>query len=222
MIEKARLWILAAAACVLLAVGMWMGKIIWTPKPAGKETAAPAVRQKDGSLILERKETDPNVKPKVDVPPGWKLVREIQIDIKPQGKPSNNSSPSHSPDASGLVAHAGVNPLLEMPTQLPSSMRMDLSIFRVPDGSLRVIAPSGENYTVIGGTDQPVEPMSQPSSFRNSFGVSGKLAGGGIGLIYTRNIGERITLGAQVIMRYEKSLNVQKGTEAWLTASWRF
>lgn len=72
----------------LFAVGVLVGALglyLW-PEATIQETAEPAQRQADGSLIAERAPDAP-LKPKHTIPKGTKVERDIRVDVQPTGRP---------------------------------------------------------------------------------------------------------------------------------------
>lgn len=106
------------------------------------EASAPAVRQADQSLILERK-PDANASAPMVIPAGAKVERLAQVIVKP--KPVPASAPDHPERILGMVD--GCPPVT-----------VDLALIRQPDQSRRVIASSPDGV-IVGGVDIPVEPV---------------------------------------------------------------
>lgn len=72
----------------LFLVGVLVGSLglyLW-PSSTVVETAAPAQRQADGSLIAERNPDAP-VKPRHEIPKGGKVERDIRVEVQPEGRP---------------------------------------------------------------------------------------------------------------------------------------
>lgn len=140
--------VLALAAALIFAAGVATGWKFYAPKPAPPITYAPEVRQGDGSLILERKpQADP--KPAQQVPKGARVERVVQVTVQP-----------HPPGPSGEVMGETSPSSLEVPAApvaaMPSPVRVDLTLLRMPDQSRRVVASSPDG-TVVGGIDIPLE-----------------------------------------------------------------
>lgn len=135
------------------ALGLGLGWKLYRPKPAPIETAAPEVRQKDGSLVLERK---PEAKPQPmhELPKGAKLERQVQVTVLPNlpsiptGGQKILGSGSHPefPDSSVVKESLTTRPIT-----------VDLSLVKMPDGTSRVIASSPDGV-VTGGLDIPAGP----------------------------------------------------------------
>lgn len=122
-------------ALALVACGAAVGW--WWAQPDGKppETPAPAQRQADNSLLLERR-PDPAARPRQQIPPGAKVVRIAQATVQP-----NTPAPA-----------AG---------QPCPPVTVDMSLIRDQDGAKRVLASSPDGQ-VVGGLDIPVEPAQAP------------------------------------------------------------
>src|SRR6478752_5282385 len=131
-------FILPAGALVLgLAVGLGLGWKLYRPKPAPIETAAPAIRQKDNSLVLERKpEAKPN--PVHELPKGSKLERQVQVQVLPN-LPAMPTGATATP-GSGSRDLLNTNPISSSLVVHP--ITVDLSLVRFQDGTQRVIASS--------------------------------------------------------------------------------
>lgn len=132
-----------------LACGLMLGWMLWRPKPRPVETYAPAIIQKDGSLILERK-PDPKAKPEHEVPAGTVVERIMEVTISPREIPA--------------LVPPGVT------VQPCPPMRLELSLIRLKDGTRRVIASSHDGE--ISGVDIPVESAAPVKMLRNAAGAS--------------------------------------------------
>jgi len=127
-------WLLLA---LLLAVLAGAGLARWASTPATRmETAAPAERQADGSLKLERR-PDPAAKPAQHVPRGAKVERIAKVTVQP------------------------TRPAAEAGKPCPP-VTIDMTLIREPDGGRRVLASSPDGQ-VVGGLDVPVEPIILPA-----------------------------------------------------------
>lgn len=127
-------WVPLAAIAVAIvaaaAIGWWLGQ----PKPV-QETAAPEVRQADGSVMLERR-PDPGAKPKQQIPRKAKVERVAQVTVQPDA-----------------IAEAG---------KPCPPVTVDMTLIREPDGMRRVLASSPDGQ-VVGGLDIPVESAAPPA-----------------------------------------------------------
>lgn len=139
----ARRWIIATILFMLV----FAGAVWWIMRPAPViETAAPAQRQVDGSLILERQLTTPTAQPKQQTPRRAKVERIASVTVQPDAPPPASGKPC-------------------------PPVTVDLSLIRERDGGRRILAssPDGE---VIGGLDIPVEPNTMPQAKRWAAGLS--------------------------------------------------
>ncbi len=126
-----------------LISGISLGWWLYNPGPPKWESPAPAVRQWDGSLMLERK-PDPTAKAPAEIPRGSKLLRVVKVEVQPKATPVQDAN-------SGLVD--GANPSL-----ICSPAEVDLSLVQRPDSTERVIA-SSPNTTILSGLDIPAAPI---------------------------------------------------------------
>ncbi len=153
-----RAWIIPLGAAGLgLVVGLGLGWNLWKPGPLRPETYALEIRQKDGSLILERRPQ-----------PLREAIRTVLAPSLPQGAVLER------------LVSATVRPwpttLPEIPAATPGAIvcppvKVNLALVRMPDQTRRVIAssPDGE---VVGGMDIPIEPASVVRDLRNAVGMS--------------------------------------------------
>lgn len=166
-------WVPLAAIAVALfaaaAFGWWLGQ----PKPV-QETAAPEVRQADGSVVLERR-PDPGAKPKQQIPRKAKVERVAQVTVQPDA--------------------------IAEPGKPCPPVTVDLSLIREPDGMRRVLASSPDGQ-VVGGLDVPVEtaaPRAAPK--RWAAGLSWSLADQTAGVWIERDVpvfSQVVRVGAEV------------------------
>ena len=159
MTDRIKLAVLGLIAALIFVGGMGLAWKIWVPKPAKAETYAAAVKQTDGSVVLERK-PDATARPAQELPKGAKLERVVQVTVKPSASvaaiaPTNGSGQSA----------ASTSDLPSGTTSPCPPIRVDLSLVRMPDESRRVIAssPDGE---IVGGVDIPVESAVEPKVLR--------------------------------------------------------
>lgn len=175
---------LLGSAAIGLTLGLGLGWVLWRPSRV-VETYAQAVRQVDGSLVLERK---PNAKavPKHTVPRGATVERVASVTVLPSAPPIPTSS-SLSPELPGVTAH----------TCPP--VTVDLSLVRLKDGTRRIIAssPDGE---VVGGVDIPIESAPPNKDLKNAGGVSYNPLDKTYGLWYQRNKGP-LVMGLDVLQQ---------------------
>lgn len=156
-----------------IAVGLGIGWELWQPKPPKVETYAPQVRQRDGSLVLERKPMAPEdaakVVPLPQLPKGVKVERQVQVVVRPN-PPAEPVSPL--PSGSGASTGDNLTPdHIGEPTELIHPVRVNLALVRMPDQTRRVIAssPDGE---VVGGVDIPEAPAVQTKTLKWAAGGS--------------------------------------------------
>lgn len=146
------------AAGVGLVVGLGVGWKLWTSPPPRPEPYAPEIRQKDGSLVLERKPLPKGEAVKLVPPPqmpaGATLERLASVTVQPR--------PITLPEIPGATRGSTV--------QCPP-VKVDLALVRMPDQTRRVIASSPDG-DVVGGVDIPIEPAPAIRNFRNAAGVS--------------------------------------------------
>lgn len=155
-------FILPAGALVLgLALGLGLGWKLYRPKPAPVETAAPAVRQKDQSLVLERK-PEAKPEPKHELPRGAKLERQIQVTVLPSIPTEGTPIPGSGGQSEGNTGNSRAIP--------GNPITVDLSLVKMPDGTSRVIASSPDGV-VSAGLDIPVQgpmPTAKPLRWSGS------------------------------------------------------
>jgi hypothetical protein len=126
-----------------LMVGLFIGYSAYY-KPPVLEKYAPAVRQHDGSLVLEKK-PDAKPIPKQEIPKGSKVERVVSVTVRPTprdgiGRPDASKAAETCPDVT-----------------------VDLTLVKNADDTRSVIAssPDGE---VIAGVDIPRELLPKESS----------------------------------------------------------
>lgn len=140
---------------LLVALGVvmyWATWRYWQPAEVPEQPAA-AIRQADGSLVLEKRQ-EATAKPAQKVPRGTIPVRVVQVKVAPK-------RPSVTP-AQEATAEA---------TADCPPVTVDLTLVRAQDGAQRVLAssPDGE---VIGGLDVPLVALQLPSARPWAAGVS--------------------------------------------------
>ena len=144
--EKSDLYTLVASLVLGAIVGLTMGWMLWCPKKT-TEISAYAERNRDGSLVLEKR-PDAEAKPKQVIPKGAVVERIVYVEVRPKAP----DAPTPAPPGTDPGAQA------TQPSLLPqlSALRVDLTLYRNPDGTRRV-AVSSQDGTVTGGMDIPVE-----------------------------------------------------------------
>ena len=163
----------AKVVLVALVIGLLVGLMgglafgwkFWSPKPAKVETPAAAMRQVDGSLVLERK-PDAEAKPQQAIPAGATVERVVQVTVQPRRPgPSGEATAATSgsvPQVEGLPARpTATAPASVAPCPPCPPVRVDLSLIRLADQTRRVIASSPDG-TVVGGIDMPVTVAQEP------------------------------------------------------------
>ncbi len=159
--------LLAIAAFMLLGLGFLGAWAIYRPRSAKPEPPAPAVRQKDGSLELERAPSGLSsqapagsspLKPAQAIPKGAKVERIVQVTVQPTGKPFIGplQGSADEPSAGSTSARSGAVSASACP-----AVTVDLSLVRMPDKSQRVLASSPDGK-VVGGLDVPVQEQTFP------------------------------------------------------------
>jgi hypothetical protein len=126
-----------------LSTGLSLGWWLYRPGAPKIEPPAPAIRQSDGSLILERK-PDPSAKAPAEIPKGAHLERIERVVIQPKPTPVQGANSGALDDA---------NPRLICPPA-----ELDLSLLKMPDKTERVVASSPDGK-IVGGVDIPVAPI---------------------------------------------------------------
>ncbi len=166
-------WVPFAAIAVAIfaaaAFGWWFGQ----PNPV-QETAAPEVRQADGSVVLERR-PDPHAKPKQQIPRKAKVERVAQVTVQPDA-----------------IAEAG---------KPCPPVTVDMTLIREPDGMRRVLASSPDGQ-VVGGLDIPVETAAPPAEPKRwAAGMSWSLSSQTAGVWIERDVpvfSQLVRVGAEV------------------------
>jgi len=158
--------IFAAAAA---AFGWWAGQ----PKSV-QETAAPEVRQADGSVVLERR-PNPAARPKQKIPRRAKVERVAQVTVQPDA--------------------------IAEPGKPCPPVTVDMTLIREPDGARRVLASSPDGQ-VVGGLDIPVETAAPPAEPKRwGVGLSWSVGDQAAGVWIERDVpvfGKVVRLGAEV------------------------
>lgn len=203
----------AAVAAAGALAGILVAWALWRPRPTPRETYAPAQRQADGSLVLERKpQTEAQARAAVPVPAapkGGKLERVVEVVVQPH-------PPTPSPTEGPATPTPG-GALLPCPP-----LRVDLALFKMPDQSRRVAALSPDG-TVVGGLDLPVEapePQARPLRWAAG-GIYGVTSGGGrsIGAFLHRDAGP-FRIGAEVTRDALPTVPAQWSARALVGLRW--
>lgn len=185
--------IVLVCAVVVLAAVTAVGLAWWLRPDAAVETPAPAATQADGSLVLARA-PDAKATPKQAVPKGARVERVMAVDVKPAG--------------------GGLKPGAD-------SLRVDMTLVRLPDKTRRVVAssPDGE---VVGGIDIPVEPAAPaPEPKKWAAGVSWSPTHRTAGIWIERDIW-RVRVGAELAQVRPLGLYGGADAELRVRAGWTF
>lgn len=154
-------------------LGLALGFALWFPREKPPvETAQPAVRQQDSSLVLERA-PDAKAKPAALAPKGETVARIVEATVQPTA-PLIVHDTVHVPATEGATpAHDVVHDV----AVICPPVRLELTLTDLPDGTHRVIASSPDGR-VTGGLDIPVKnttpPRSTPWSAGALYGSSGQ------------------------------------------------
>ena len=153
------------------------------------ETYAPQIRQKDGSVVLERKPQS-DAKPAQELPKGAKAERVGSVVVRPKA--------TFQMDAPPTLGYGDV--------------RVDWSLVKMPDQTRRMVmsSPDGE---IVGGVDVPIESAREQRKLKWAVGaVYGTTAWGdkAVGAFVDRDFAF-VRTGAEVT----KNTYAQTGRQAW-------
>ncbi|MDE2440165.1 MAG: hypothetical protein KGP14_04000 [Betaproteobacteria bacterium] len=149
--KKIIAWLLtiAISVCVGFGIDRW-----WSHRPAPvPESAAPAVAQADGSVVIERAgPSAPRPKPPHQLPKGSTEERRVSVTVAPL-----------------------IGPGIKLPANATTAdcppLEVDLSLVKMPDETRRVVASSPDGR-IVGGLDIPVEPINFVAPRKWSAGLS--------------------------------------------------
>lgn len=179
--EKSALYALAVSLALGVTAGLTTGWTLWSPKKGRAEVYAPAIRNEDKSLVLEKKPMA-DAKPAQQVPKGAVVERVVYVEVQPHG-PSAVVPPT-TPGSTVTEPQA-------TPSWPRSTVRVDLTLYRLTDGTRRVVASSPDG-DVVGGLDVPVEDAKpQPRELKwAAGGVYGTTAWGdkAVGVFLDRDV----------------------------------
>lgn len=145
------------ALALTFLLGLGLGWKIWKPLPRVVETATPAIRQEDHSLMLGR-EPDAKAKPKQILPAGTAAVERVGwATIQPHAAIPLISDPS--PGLPGRIA------------PLCPPVTLDWTLTRMKDGTRRMVVSSPDG-TVTQGVDIPAESAAPPRVLSRATGLS--------------------------------------------------
>lgn len=152
-LQAAKRWLMLLAVALLFAAGFGAAWMLYRPRPAAPVTAAPEVRQKDGSLVLARQPaTLESAKAAVSslplIPAGATVEQVTEAVLAPK-----------QPSSQGSLDNSVPRPRI----------RVDLAQLRMPDGSERV-AVSSPDADIVGGTQLVI---AQPVHQERGWGVGG-------------------------------------------------
>lgn len=203
--------------------GLALGWQIWGGDAPIVETPLPEVRQRDSSLMLERK-PDAAAKPKHLVPKGATVERVATVTVQPtpqnarSGRPPVEGSARLAPQSP--VAGTGEQEATSDPSSAQdcscAPVHVDLSLVRLEDGTRRVIA-SARGGTVLGGVDVPVESARQVRVLRWAVGPSYDLHAQRWGVAVDRDVDRVLFLRIPA----RAGVTLGPGTEGGLTGSVR-
>ena len=156
-----------------VAGGLYAGYAIWHPRRI-VETYAPQVRQKDSSLVLERK-PDATAKPAHTIPKGAKVERVVSVTVQPRPLIDSTYSPAQKPGDNPATVRPATSSDTAPANSKPASgcscdpITVDLTLVREKNGMRRVIA-SSKTADVTGGVDIPVESAEPQRKLKWSVG----------------------------------------------------
>lgn len=137
-----------------IAIGLAGGWGLWRPSRPIVETAAPAVRQKDSSLVLARR-PDTVIKIVHQIPKGYVPERSIEVAVSPATQIIHDSIPV--PGEPGRI-------LVKVDTIHLAPVRIALTLVRDPAGAHRVIASSPDGRVLDSlSVDVPLGPSAAPA-----------------------------------------------------------
>lgn len=200
--NRARLFLWLGSWVVAGVIGMAAHAWLFPAPAPVVEKPAPAVVQKDQSIVIERAAPQPKRRAPHALPKNTRLERGIEIAALGQGV-------ALPPDAANLP----VGTVLPCPP-----VTLDLSLVREADGARRVVASSPDG-TITRALDIPVDapPISQPARrHRWGAGLSWSAPMQTPGVWVDRDLG-RLRLGLEINQTRERigGLGVQsRGIEA--------
>jgi hypothetical protein len=184
MTPVGRQMVVVAVASTLFGVAI--GFAAWFPrtKPV-VETATPAVRQADSSLVLARA---PNARAKAPaiVPKGQTLDRVVEATVQP-------AEPVIVHDTI-LVPAGPARAVVKVDTVLAPPVRLNITYTDLPDGSHHVIASSPDG-TVTAGVDIPVKNAIAPRLAKWSAGFVRNFQAAAYSAFVTRDLGPVLVYG---------------------------
>ena len=146
---------------VALGLGLLGGYEAYRPKVV-VETPAPAVRQHDSSLVLQRA-PDATAKPAQQIPKGATVERVVHVEVQPRAAaPVDSGAMKQNLEAKGRdslsIVQARSAPVGPVPTLCPP-VGVDLTLIKLKDGTQRVVASSRDGIVLDSvSIDRPVVP----------------------------------------------------------------
>ena len=212
-----RVYIGSACTLIVFGLGFGTGWKLTRPKIV-QPIPAPAIRQTDGSLVLQVK-PDGSAKPDQQVPAGGTVIRIIRVKVQDTAQPSAPAAPAQN----SLVPPVPVLPQIA-PLPCPP-VEVDLTLVRMPDGSQRVLASSPDGHVLDSSMDIPVENVlvqvaEKPR--RNTLGISYDVQNRVGGIWYDYKLW-RVTVGAEVNqVKQTLATGAPTTTSLSLRVGWQF
>lgn len=197
-----RSYIVTAAVALLVGAGgaLTFAWHAWRPKQV-VETSAPAVRQKDSSLVVQRV-PDAHAKPAQTIPKGTTVERVVHVEVQSKAiAPVPVSVPSDSGKNENRVV--GSTPVenpshaVAVASVLCPPVGIDLTLLRLKDGTQRVVASSKDGIVLDSvSVDHPVSDVAPARVLAWSAGPIWGGGDNGAGLNVTRDLGFLRVVGA--------------------------
>ena len=176
------------AALILGAIGgLTMGWKLWRPRVV-TEVSAPGYSLPGGGQVLP-KEPNSEAKPAQPIPRGAVVERIVYVNAQPHTQPV---------DPLPVIPGSGVTDPPAQPSLKPAKIRIDMTLFRLPDGTKRVTV-SSPDADITGGMDIPVEaarPVPKELKWAGGFEYAVGQWGDTKSLVVQRDIGW-LRLGAR-------------------------
>jgi hypothetical protein len=187
-------YLIVGAVALLVGAGGGLGLAyhLWV-KPAPVETAQPAVRQKDSSLVLARV-PDAKAKSPVIIPKGETLARVVEAAVQPSTPIIVHDTVEVPATTGATLAHEIVH---DVAVQCPP-VRVVLTMTDLTDGTHRVIASSPDGR-VIEGSDIVVKNTAPVRVLKWSTGPMWGGGDNGFGANLTRDLGPARIIGAAML-----------------------
>lgn len=195
--------IVTAAVAFLLGAGgaLTFAWHRWRPKEV-VETPAAAVRQSDSSLVL-RRAPDAHAKPAQEIPKGATVERVVHVEVQPKADVAVAEPPSIVPAEPAPVSPAPTLPGKTDSARIGSSpplcapVSVDLTLFRLKDGTQRVVASSKDGIVLDSlSVDHPVVDVAPARTLAWSAGPIWGGGDNGFGVNVTRDLGFTRLVGA--------------------------